>query len=96
MKIKCKIDCQVADCQDCANLLAESEKRLEQMMVFEKNRTVGLSDVGLYNCYVDVQKEKNLAEEKIKFYEQKLRERGLLSSKKEFNLPVREWDAWSC
>ena len=96
MTIKCKIDCSVSDCEDCATLIEGDKKRREQMLVFEKNRVVGVSDTGLYNCYVDAQKERNFAEEKVKFYEEKLRERGLLSSKKESNLPVREWDAWSC
>ena len=38
INIKCKIDCQETDCDDCATLLEGYKKRCEQMMVFERNR----------------------------------------------------------
>lgn len=100
MTIKCKLDCRVVDCQNCSTLDKECEKWCQKMLVFERNRIAGASDVGLYNCFLDVQKEKKLVEAKIKFYEEKLRERGLLSVKKEEKI-VSEPAAvsigdWSC
>ena len=31
MKIKCKIDCQVVDCQDCANMKKDAEEMLQEV-----------------------------------------------------------------